>query len=140
MEREEMGKDRPSAGERQPASFNVREDGLAGLPAEVTNAAVGPMVGISAIALNMALKYHDINTVQDGVLYQQYKMEGRNVRDLHLDMVFETAIQIEEHLIAANKRVAKMLVFAALDDEATDEQAPLERESGEGAPEDTTSR
>ena len=78
------------------------------------------MIGVAAIALNMAMKYHDISTVQDGTLYQQYKLEGRNMVPLHMDMVFETAIQIEQHLISANKRVARMMVLAALDEREPD--------------------
>jgi hypothetical protein len=80
---------------------------------------VGPCIGIATIALNMSMKYHDINTVQDGQLYQQYKLEGRNMHGLHIDMVFETAKQIEQHLVAANKRVSALLVasFAAMSDE-----------------------
>lgn len=73
---------------------------------------VAPAVGIAAIALNMALKYHDINTVQDGALYQQYKLEGRNFRDLNLDSVFETAIRMEMHLLASSDRIAKIVVEA----------------------------
>lgn len=41
--------------------------------------AVAPAQGIAAIALTMAMKYHDINTVQDGALYQQYKLEGEEI-------------------------------------------------------------
>jgi hypothetical protein len=74
------------------------------------DAPIGPNIGIASIALNMAMKYHDINTIQDGALYQQYKLEGRNIPALHLDMVFETAIQIERHLIGANKRVTEVLL------------------------------
>lgn len=83
------------------------------------NAPVAPAHGIAAIALSMAMKYHDIATVKDGTMYQQYKMEGRNMRELHIDMVFETAIQIEKHLLGASDRIAKMLVDAieiAVDD------------------------
>lgn len=69
-----------------------------------------PSVGISAMALNFAMKFHDISTVQDGTLYQQYKLEGRNFRDLHLDMVFETARQIEKWMLSADNRFADMLL------------------------------
>lgn len=103
--------------EENSMKFNAMKDGLAGLPEGIENERVGPMIGVATIALNMALKYHDINTVQDGTLYQQYKLEGRNMRNLHLDEVFHTAMQIEAHLIAANKRVAKMMVLACLEDE-----------------------
>jgi hypothetical protein len=105
----------------------TKDDALAGMPDEIKDAPVGPMVGIAAIALNMALKYHDINTVQDGTLYQQYKLEGKNMHGLHLDMVFATAIQIEEHFVAANKRIAKLFVLAAL--EEGDEREKLESDA-----------
>lgn len=68
----------------------------------IKNTTVAPAHGIAAIALSMAMKYHDINTVKDGALYQQYKLEGKNFAPLHLDMVFETAIRIEAHLLGAS--------------------------------------
>lgn len=73
---------------------------------------VAPAHGIAALALNFALKYHDINTVQDGTLYQQYKLEGRNLEALHLDAVFETAVKIEAHLMGASDRIAALLLDA----------------------------
>lgn len=73
---------------------------------------VAPAHGIAAIALSMAVKYHDINTVQDGALYQQYKLEGKNMTPLHLDHVFETAIRMEAHLLGASSRIAKLVVDA----------------------------
>lgn len=68
--------------------------------------------GIAAVALALAMKFHDINTVQDGTLYQQYKLEGRNMEALHLDMVFETAIKIEVHLLASSDRIARIVIDA----------------------------
>ena len=73
---------------------------------------IAPAHGIAAIALSMALKYHDTTVVKDGTMYQQYKLEGRNMPVLHLDMVFETAIQIELHLLASSQRIAKVIVDA----------------------------
>ena len=73
---------------------------------------VAPAHAVAAIALTMALKYHDIATVQDGALYQQYKLEGRNMVNLHLDMVFETAILMEAHLLGSSARIAKLIVDA----------------------------
>lgn len=81
---------------------------------------VAPAVGVAALALNFALKYHGINTVQDGTLYQQYKLEGRNMRDLQLADVFETAILMEMHLLGSSERIAKLVVDAiefAVEDE-----------------------
>jgi hypothetical protein len=64
--------------------------------------------GISAMAMTLALKYWDINTIQEGALYQQYKLEGKNPAGLHMDMVIHTAIQIEAHIIAAPTRLTAM--------------------------------
>lgn len=72
-------------------------------PAET---AMPSAVAIASIALNMALKYHDITTVQDGTLYQQFKLEGKNFTALHMDEVFHTAVQIENHLMGASARLA----------------------------------
>ncbi len=89
------------------------------------NAPVAPAHGIAALALSMALKYHDIATIQDGTMYQQYKMEGRNIEALHLDMVFETAMRMEAYLLGASERIAKMVVdaitFKVGDDENIDD-------------------
>lgn len=63
-------------------------------------------VGIGAIALNMAMKYHDFTIIKDGMMYQQKKLEGANIVPLHLDMVFETAIRIEQHLLGTSSRIA----------------------------------
>lgn len=80
------------------------------LSEHLPNAPVVPAHGIAAIALTMAMKYHDINTVQDGALYQQYKLEGKNMVGLHLDHVFETAEKMEAWLIASEKRFAAIVV------------------------------
>lgn len=76
------------------------------------DAPVAPAHGIAAIALEMAMRYHDIQMIKDGTLYQQYKLEGRNFAPLHLDVVFETAIQIEVHLLGSSDRIAKLIVEA----------------------------
>ena len=79
--------------------------------------------GIAAIALTMAIKYHDTNVVHDGLLYQQYKLEGKNLQPLTLDLVFETAIKMEAHLLGASERIASIVVEAIVlgieDDEET---------------------
>ena len=78
----------------------------------IRNTAVEPAVGVAALALNFALRYHDISTVQDGALYQQYKLEGRNMLVLHLDAVFETAMKMEAHLMGASDRIASLIIDA----------------------------
>lgn len=81
-------------------------DGLA----PIKDAPISSSTAIAAVAFNMAMKYTDIATVKDGVLYQQYKLEGKNLQTLHLDMVFETASRIEKHLVASNERVALLVL------------------------------
>lgn len=90
---------------------------------------IAPAQGIAAIALSMALKYHDIGMIRDGALYQQYKIEGRNFSTLHLDVVFETAMQIEAYLLSASERIAKIIVDALVDGDES------EKEGLETAPE-----
>lgn len=89
---------------------------------------VAPAHGIAAIALTMAMKFHDINTIQEGALYQQYKLEGRNIGTLHLDHVFETAQRIEMWLLASSRRIAKIVVEAlevqVEDDALTEPESP----------------
>lgn len=91
------------------------------LEPHMSDVKIAPAHGIAAIALSMALKYHDINTVQDGQLYQQYKLEGRNLHTLQLEHVFHTAIEMEAHLLGASARIAKLVFDAIID--ATDEPA-----------------
>ncbi len=105
------------------------EDTLGELVKSSGDFSVNPAVGIGSIALTLAMKYHDINTVQDGTLYQQYKLEGKNMSPLHIDAVFDTAIRIERHLLATSDRIGQIVVDAlatAVDDEdaeATDLEA-----------------
>lgn len=89
---------------------------------------IAPAHGIAAIALNMAMKYHDMNMIRDGALYQQYKLEGRNIGSLNLDVVFETAIRIEMHLLGASDRIAKIVVEAL--EFKIDEDDPEKGETG----------
>ena len=78
----------------------------------IKDAPIVPAHGIAAVALNMAIKYHDMGMIKDGALYQQYKLEGRNIHTLALAEVFETAIKIENHLLGASERIAKIIVDA----------------------------
>lgn len=90
---------------------NTENDMLGSLK-PIGDVPLGTAHGIAAVALSLALKYHDISTVKDGTLYQQYKLEGKNFRELHIDVVFETAIQIERHLLASSDRIAALVVEA----------------------------
>ncbi len=87
-------------------------DEVNALAEAVPGAAVAVPQGVAAIALTMAMKYHDMSMIKDGQLYQQYKLEGRNIRNIELSDVFETAIQIERHLMAANERVSAWMLEA----------------------------
>src|SRR3990167_6629819 len=78
----------------------------------ISDTPVAPAHGIAAIALHMAMKYHDMGMVKDGALYQQFKLEGRNIRSIGLDDVFETAFKIEMHLLGASDRIARVIVDA----------------------------
>jgi hypothetical protein len=80
------------------------------LEPHLSDVKIAPAHGIAAIALSLAMKYHDIATIKDGAMYQQYKLEGRNIREINLDTVFETAIRIEMHLLASSERIAKIVV------------------------------
>lgn len=97
------------------------------------NLPIDPMIGVSAIAFNMALKYHDINTVQDGTLYQQYKLEGKNMEGLRFAHVVHTAIQIEQHLLKGPERIGKFIIamLAAPDDEAEESAEQPEGDAAE---------
>src|SRR5882672_2712986 len=93
---------------------------------------IAPAHGIAALALNMALKYHDMGMIKDGQLYQQYKLEGRNIDTIHLEDVFETAIKMEAFLLGASDRIAKLVVDAitiAVDDKDASEESQSEQGS-----------
>ncbi len=92
---------------------------------------VAPAQGIAAVALTMAMKYYDINTVQDGTLYQQYKMEGKNLEPLSIHSVFEVAKQIEAHLMAANDRIASIVIDALTIEVDDDEDMGEEQDENE---------
>lgn len=92
----------------------------------VKDTPVSPATGIALMALSLALKFHEIAAVKDGVLYQQYKLEGRNMVPIELWMVFQTAEEIEEHLLKAPERQAKVFLrtLEHLDEMFTDEDGP----------------
>lgn len=110
----------------------IENDIIKGLE-PIAGSPVAPAHAIAAIALNMALKYHDIATVQDGTLYQQYKLEGKNFRELHLNDGFETAILMELHLMNASDRISKLVIDCVKDaiievddgDETEGEDSPV---------------
>lgn len=74
------------------------------------NAPIPTSVGIAAIALNMALKWHDMRLIKDGALYQQKKLAGENFEFIDLNSVFETAKQIEAHLMHSPDRLSGLVL------------------------------
>ena len=71
--------------------------------------------GVAAVALGMALRYYDTSTVQEGGLYQQLKLEGRNIQALHPDMVLDLAKHFERHIMEAPNRLSEMVIDAVID-------------------------
>src|ERR1700740_3750229 len=98
------------------------------LPSD-TRITMSSATAMASMALTMALKYHDINTVQDGTLYQQYKLEGKNMAGLQLADVFDTAMQIEAHILSAPNRLTDVIMDglkSALIDDSTDEDEEID--------------
>lgn len=105
------------------------EDMVGDLPDVVKDTPIGMPRAIAAAAMNMALKYCDTIVIKDGVMYQQKKMEGSNIQPLELDYVFYVAKRIEEHLMSAESRFAK-LVVASVIDMLDDDTEPTTTEEG----------
>jgi hypothetical protein len=111
--------------------MNTAEDFKALEP--IMSTPVAPAQGIAALALNLALKYHDMSMVKDGQLYQQYKLEGRNIREIDLDVVFETAMKMEAFLLGASERIAQIVVDA-INDGSAESEAKAEAQESSQAP------
>ena len=73
-----------------------------GLAKHMGDTPIAPAHGIAALALDMSMKYHDMSIVKDGALYQQFKLEGKNIRTIGLDDVFADAVKIEAWLLGAS--------------------------------------
>ena len=91
-----------------PASTGV-DTGLDSSLDPIRDAPIPTLEAIAAVALSMAMKFHDTCMVKDGTLYQQYKLEGRQLVPLDMATVFNTAIEIERHLIGAPSRIVAVL-------------------------------
>lgn len=90
---------------------------------------MSPAHGLAAVALNMALKYHDISVIKDGNMYQTMKLEGRNIKSIGIRDILDTAELFEAHLMSAPNRLSQIVIDALV--EAADE------ELGQAAPDDT---
>lgn len=99
-------------------SINTQEDAepINLVSEALPDASVPPSHGIAAIALSLAVKYADVSTCKDGALYQQYKLEGRNITMLHLDHIFETAAAMEKWLLGASERITNIVADVIVDD------------------------
>lgn len=82
--------------------------GMADLAA-VKDVPINESLMISTVALNMALRWYDMGIIKDGVLYQQKKMEGANIKLIDLPEVLATAQMFEAHLLAGPNRHAEMM-------------------------------
>jgi hypothetical protein len=91
------------------AKVNLEADGSVFELEEIKDAPLSQSHAIASLALNFAMKYADMTLVKDGALYQQYKLEGRNVETIHLDWVLGVAKQIEAHLMSAPGRLAPLV-------------------------------
>lgn len=99
--------------------------------APIADAPIAPAHAIATVALNMAMKYHNMQMIPDGLTYQQYKMEGRNIREIGLVDVFETAQRIETWLLGSSDRIAKIVVDAL--ESAMDDDEPNKEENSVAA-------
>lgn len=88
--------------------------------------------GISALALNLALKWLDMGMIKDGSLYQQKKLEGANIRLIDLPDVLATAREFEKHILGSPNRLSELVIEAL--GEAVDEV--LNEDGDEAAPEE----
>lgn len=84
---------------------------------ELADTKVSPYIGIAALALNMALKWHDMRLIKDGTLYQQIKLENKPIHEIDMSDILETAHQFEKHLMMSPGRLAKV-VLDVVDDVA----------------------
>lgn len=76
------------------------------------NFPVSPAHGISAVALNLALKWFDITMIKDGVMYQQKKMDGSNIISIDLSDVLEVAKKFELHIMSGPSRLSGIMLEA----------------------------
>lgn len=90
----------------------LEDVGMDGLPKDTK---MTESMLISTVALNMAMKWHDIGVVKDGAMYQQLKLEGKNLPVLTLPDVLATAQAFEAHLLAGPNRHAEMLSERIID-------------------------
>ena len=72
-------------------------------------APVSASTAIAALAMNFALKWFDMTMVKDGTLYQQYKMEQRNITVIDFPDILKKAAEFEAWLINSDNRQMEQL-------------------------------
>lgn len=79
---------------------NEADEFLGPLPAEVANAPLflDPAQSVRTLALTMAVKYHGDTIIKDGGMYQQLRMEQKDIQPTHVNVVLKTAIEFERYL------------------------------------------
>lgn len=80
----------------------------------IRDAPMTTSMAIAAISLNMAMKYHDFTVVKDGVMYQQLKMEQKEMRTIQFEDVLETADRIRDYLIESESVIRSMMTESVM--------------------------
>lgn len=88
----------------------------------------GPLpteIQVRSIALTIAQRHTGDTVVKDGVMYQQYKMEGKNLKPLSYDDVLKAAIVFERYLWG---EFSKGIMENAMEATSTDFADAMEKE------------
>lgn len=82
------------------------------LPVEVSSAPLGLTheEGIRATALAMAVRYHGDTIVKDGQMYQQFKLEGKNMQPTAPLLILQIAMDFERYLRGDYAALADQIV------------------------------
>lgn len=82
------------------------------LPA-IENEKVSPGLAVASIALSLAVTYHTNSIIKDGAMYQQLKLEGKDIKSSGVEDVIDIARQFEIHLLQSSERIAGIIIDAA---------------------------
>jgi len=99
------------------------ENPIAEVAEHLPDAGINPAHGIAGIALSMALRWHDTGVVKDGAMYQQLRVEGKEIRPMDVHDVLDTAKLFEKHLMDAPNRLSAM-VFDVIEQVLLGEEVP----------------
>lgn len=90
----------------------------------IGDAPVSPATAIAGLALNFAMKWHDMTLIKDGAMYQQKKLEGANIEVIDFQSVLDTAAKLEAWLIGASDRISGIVVQMLADESDEDGEQP----------------